>query len=115
MTTTPGALPIGDLLREASHRWLKGYEVLHILLNYKVQGYTHSTEVVRHPPSKYWQSLLLVALPCFPSLLLISGGILFQADLCSFSALGCPNTARTESTGVVEMTISYVRVAKSSR
>jgi hypothetical protein len=44
-------LSIGQLLREATCRWLKGHEVLHILRNYKAEGYSHNRDVVRCPPS----------------------------------------------------------------
>jgi hypothetical protein len=61
-------LSIGQLLREATCRWLKGHEVLHILRNYKAEGYSHNRDVVRCPPSTspsliFHLSILLVSTP----------------------------------------------------
>ncbi len=44
-------LSVEGLLHEAKKRWLKGYEVLYILENYRACGYSHNTEVVQNPQS----------------------------------------------------------------
>ena len=62
-------LSIGQLLREATCRWLKGHEVLHILRNYKAEGYSHNRDVVRCPPSTS-PSLLSISHLIFQSFIL---------------------------------------------
>lgn len=51
---------IGHLLREATQRWLKGREVLHVLRNYRDQGYRHDTDVVQCPPSTPNHTIIVV-------------------------------------------------------